>query len=51
MKLPSMDRGASLLLLRELAAIEPALKDFVYVFDVPSSDLASLTELGRSTWS
>lgn len=47
LKLPSMDRGASLLLLRELAAIEPALKDFVYVFDVPSSDLASLTEFAR----
>lgn len=47
LKLPSMDRGASLLLLRELVALEPALRDFVYVFDVPSSDLASLTEFAR----
>lgn len=48
LKLPSMDRGASLLLLRELVALEPALKDFVYVFDVPSSDLASLTDFARA---
>ena len=47
LKLPSMDRGASLLLLRELAAIEPALKDFVYVFDVPSTDLETLAALAR----
>lgn len=47
LKLPSLDRGASLLLLRELTAIEPALREFVYVFDVPSTDMASLAAFAR----
>ena len=42
LKLPARDRGASLLLLRELVRLEPRLRDFVYVFDVPSADLQSL---------
>lgn len=47
LKLPSMDHGASILLLHELVALEPRLRDFVYVFDVPSTDLETLTELAR----
>lgn len=47
LKLPSMDHGASLLLLHELVTLEPRLRDFVYVFDVPSTDLESLTEFAR----
>ena len=47
LKLPSMDHGASILLLHELVTLEPRLKDFVYVFDVPSTDLESLTGLAR----
>ncbi len=42
LKLPSADRGLSVLLLHALVTIEPALAPFVYVFDVPSTDLASL---------
>lgn len=47
LKLPSLDRGASLLLLRELVALEPALRDFVYVFDVPSTDTETLMGFAR----
>ncbi len=47
LKLPSMDHGASIILLHELVALEPRLRNFVYVFDVPSTDLDSLTELAR----
>jgi hypothetical protein len=43
LKLPSADSGISVLLLSELCKIEPALADFVYVFDVPSTDLDSLS--------
>jgi hypothetical protein len=42
LKLPSADSGISVLLLSELCKLEPALADFIYVFDVPSTDLASL---------
>lgn len=45
LKLPSMDRGASLLLLKALVDLEPRLRNFVYVFDVPSTDLETLTAL------
>ena len=48
LKLPSMDHGASILLLAELARLEPRLKDFIYVFDVPSTDLESLTAFARA---
>lgn len=48
LKLPSADRGASVLLLHELVKIEPRLRDFVYVFDVPSSDPASLAALAEA---
>jgi hypothetical protein len=42
LKLPSADSGISILLLSELCKIEPALAEFVSVFDVPSTDLDSL---------
>lgn len=44
LKLPSGDSGISVLLLAELCSIEPALADFIYVFDVASTDLASLQQ-------
>lgn len=47
LKLPAQDRGASLLLLRELVRLEPRLQDFVYVFDVPSTDLQSLERFAK----
>ena len=45
LKLPSADRGLSVLLLHRLVSLEPALADYVYVFDVPSTDLKTLTRL------
>ncbi|MDY0074675.1 MAG: acyl-CoA reductase [Acholeplasmataceae bacterium] len=42
LKLPSGDRGVSVKLLSELIAIEPKLKDYIYVFDVPSTEIESL---------
>lgn len=47
LKLPAMDHGASILLLHQLVELEPRLRDFVYVFDVPSTDLESLREFAR----
>ena len=47
LKLPSMDHGASILLLHQLVRREPRLRDYVYVFDVPSTDLATLGVLAE----
>lgn len=48
LKLPSMDHGASILLLKELTRLEPRLRDFVYVFDVPSADSQSLAAFAQA---
>ena len=42
LKLPAGDNGLSVRLLWELIQIEPDLKDYIYVFDVPSADLETL---------
>ncbi len=42
LKLPSGDKGVSVKLLSELIAIEPKLKPYIYVFDVPSTELETL---------
>lgn len=42
LKLPTGDNGLSVRLLSELIQIEPDLKDYIYVFDVPSTDLETL---------
>ncbi|MFA6801769.1 MAG: acyl-CoA reductase [Acholeplasmataceae bacterium] len=42
LKLPSGDRGVSVKLLSELIKIEPKLKSYIYVFDVPSTELDTL---------
>lgn len=42
LKLPAGDNGVSVRLLWELIREEPALKDYIYVFDVPSTDIATL---------
>ena len=39
LKLPQADNGLSIEILRQLIAVEPALTDFIYVFDTPSTDL------------
>lgn len=42
LKLPAGDNGLSIKLLWELIQLEPALKDYIYVFDVPSTDVETL---------
>ena len=45
LKLPSGDNGLSVLLLQELIKEEPSLKDFIYVFDVPSTEVETIKTL------
>lgn len=45
LKLPSSDSGLSVLLLSELVRLEPALADYIYVFDVPSTETETLKQL------
>lgn len=45
LKLPQADQGLSIRILAELIAIQPALRDFIYVFDTPSSDLPALKQM------
>lgn len=42
LKLPQADNGLSVEILRQLIAAEPALTDFIYVFDTPSTDLPAM---------
>jgi hypothetical protein len=42
LKLPSGDKGMSVKLLSELIEIEPKLKEYIYVFDVPSTEVETL---------
>jgi len=42
LKLPTGDSGVSIKLLSELIAIEPKLNRYIYVFDVPSTELETL---------
>lgn len=45
LKLPQADSGLSVLLLAELARLEPRLAPYLYVFDTPSSDWETLSRL------
>ncbi len=47
LKLPAGDNGLSIRLLYELIQIEPALKDYIYVFDVPSADVQTLKQFAQ----
>lgn len=47
LKLPAGDNGLSIRLLSELIQIEPALQDYIYVFDVPSTDLDTLKRFAQ----
>lgn len=47
LKLPQADNGLTVAILQALFAIEPALADFVYVFDTPSTDLDTLRRLAE----
>ncbi len=45
LKLPSGDNGLSITLLKELIDIEPRLKEFIYVFDIPSVEIETIKQL------
>ncbi len=54
-KLPRGDRGLTLVVFQKLTEIEPALAPYLYAFDIPSTDIASLRRLasladGIVTW-
>ena len=45
LKLPTGDNGLSVKLLQELINEEPSLKDYIYVFDVPSAEIETIKKL------
>lgn len=45
LKLPQADNGLSLQIIQALIEAEPALGNFIYVFDTPSTDLAAIKKL------
>ncbi len=47
LKLPMGDSGLSVKLLTELIEISPSIAPFIYVFDVPSTETASLIKLAN----
>lgn len=46
LKLPQADNGLSIQFFMKLIDIEPKLKDFIYVFDTPSSDFEAMIKMG-----
>lgn len=48
LKLPSQDNGITVKILSELIKIMPELSDFIYVFDTPSSDIASVLKMAEA---
>ena len=47
LKLPSGDTGLSVKLLSDLIAEEPSLAEYIYVFDVPSTEFETLKRLAK----
>ena len=47
LKLPSGDTGLSVRLLSDLIAEEPSLAEYIYVFDVPSTEFETLKRLAK----
>ncbi len=45
LKLPSIDHSLSISILHHLIEIEPLLKDYIYVFDTPSSDAQAIYKM------
>lgn len=45
LKLPSADNGLTVALLRALCEAEPALSEYIYVFDTPSDDIDTMIRL------
>lgn len=55
LKLPSADDGLSLKLIMQLIEYEPKLKEYIYVFDTPSTDIYGMQKMaafsnGISVW-
>lgn len=47
LKLPQADKDLSITLLAELIAIDPRLKEYIYVFDTPSTDLEAMKYMAQ----
>ncbi len=47
LKLPTGDNGMSIRLLQELIKESPILKDYIYVFDVPSTEVGTIKQLAN----
>lgn len=47
LKLPEADNGLSVEIFRQLIKIEPALKNFIYVFDTPSADVPAMKKMAE----
>ena len=47
LKLPQADNGLSIQFFLKLIEIQPKLKDFIYVFDTPSSDFTAMIKMGE----
>ena len=45
LKLPEADNGLSVEIFKQLIKIEPALKNFIYVFDTTSSDVSAMKKM------
>ena len=45
LKLPRVDQGLTIEVLKFLVDFEPKLKDYIYVFDTPSTDVAAMKKL------
>jgi hypothetical protein len=47
LKLPSADKDFTIQLLSELIKLEPILAEYIYVFDTPSTDIASMKAMAK----
>lgn len=45
LKLPQADNGLTVRILQELIGMEPRLKNFIYVFDTPSTDVSAMMKM------
>lgn len=47
LKLPQADNGMSLEIISRLVALEPALGDYIFVFDTPSTDIRAMQRMAE----
>jgi len=48
LKLPSQDNGVTIRIMSEMIEMLPEIADFIYVFDTPSSDVASMLKMAEA---